>query len=85
MREMKVLAIGAAWLLFALSSAQSQDDRPNDAGPEDTEAPAAEVDTDADTEVLESDDDSYRDIDDEDFRPSEEIPADQSIAFPTDI
>ena len=27
----------------------------------------------------------YGDVDDEDFLPSEEIPADQSIAFPTDI
>ena len=36
-------------------------------------------------DVLESDDESYRDIDDRDFTPSEEIPADQSITFPTDI
>jgi hypothetical protein len=31
------------------------------------------------------DDEFYQDADDEDFRPSEDIPADQSIAFPTDI
>ena len=31
------------------------------------------------------DDEFYQDIDDEDFRPTEDVPADQSIAFPTDI
>ena len=31
------------------------------------------------------DDESYADIEDDDFRPSEDIPADQSIPFPTDI
>jgi hypothetical protein len=40
------------------------------------EDPAAEDDVD---------DESYVDTEEEDFRPSEEIPADQSIPFPTDI
>ena len=31
------------------------------------------------------DDQSYVDGDEDDFRPSEDIPADQSIPFPTDI
>lgn len=31
------------------------------------------------------DDESYADIEDDDFRPSEDVPADQSIPFPTDI
>ena len=31
------------------------------------------------------DDEFYQDADDEDFIPSEDIPADQSIPFPTDI
>ncbi len=31
------------------------------------------------------DDEYYQDVDDKDFRPSEDVPADQSIAFPTDI
>ena len=44
--------------------------------------PAADDDVAADAPV---DDTSYIDIEEEDFRPSEEIPADQSIAFPTDI
>ena len=30
-------------------------------------------------------DENYSDTEDDDFRPSEEIPADQSIPFPTDI
>lgn len=33
----------------------------------------------------EVDEESYADTEEEDFRPSEDIPADQSIAFPTDI
>ena len=36
-------------------------------------------------EEIEIDDGSYLDAEEEDFRPSEEVPADQSIAFPTDI
>ncbi|MFQ5609735.1 MAG: hypothetical protein ACE5F8_05635, partial [Woeseiaceae bacterium] len=39
----------------------------------------------ADEEEIVVDDTSYLDTEEEDFRPSEEIPADQSIAFPTDI
>lgn len=31
------------------------------------------------------DDEFYQDVDDKDFRPSEDIPADQSIPFPSDI
>ncbi|HEX5787147.1 MAG TPA: hypothetical protein VFY03_03125, partial [Woeseiaceae bacterium] len=49
------------------------------------EAPAAAA-GDASTDVVPgTDDESYLDIDEEDFRPSEEIPTDQSIPFPTDI
>jgi hypothetical protein len=54
-------------------------------------------DNDSDTEVEEDvqeeqpvaedgvEDESYADTEEDDFRPSEEIPADQSIPFPTDI
>ena len=38
-----------------------------------------------DAEDVNVDDGSYLDADEEDFRPSEEIPADQAISFPTDI
>jgi predicted metal-dependent peptidase len=44
------------------------------------------VDSEAsDEEEVIVDDEFYQDVDDEDFRPSEDIPADQSIPFPTDI
>jgi len=39
----------------------------------------------AEEEEIVVDDEFYQDVDDKDFRPSEEIPADQSISFPTDI
>ena len=59
----------------------------------DESAPAAEEqaepdDTQASDEAVAEplpDDEFYQDIDDEDFRPSEDIPADQSIPFPSDI
>jgi len=38
-----------------------------------------------DAEDVDVDDGSYLDQEEDDFRPSEEIPADQSIPFPTDI
>ncbi len=44
----------------------------------------ADVADDEQDEVV-VDDEYYQDVDDEDFRPSEDVPADQSIAFPTDI
>jgi len=37
------------------------------------------------SEEIDVDDGSYIDAEEEDFRPSEEIDADQSITFPTDI
>lgn len=87
MQGMKILALGTAWFLLALPPAWSQDESANETPTEEAEDPAddADAETDAVNEVLETDDESYRDIDDEDFTPSEEIPADQSIAFPTDI
>jgi uncharacterized membrane protein len=39
----------------------------------------------AEEEEIIVDDEFYQDVDDKDFRPSEDIPADQSIPFPTDI
>ena len=48
--------------------------------------PEAEVAVEVDEpEDIVVDDEYYQDVDDQDFRPSEDIPADQSIAFPTDI
>jgi len=46
-----------------------------------------EIDEPAEPDVDEPvvDDEFYQDVDDQDFRPSEDIPADQSIPFPSDI
>lgn len=83
MKGMNVVLLGAAWLVLVQPVAYAQDESVAEGESEASETPDDEVD--AENEVQETDDDSYRDIDDEDFRPSEEIPADQSIAFPTDI
>ena len=62
--------------------AWSQDAADDDANAEET-AEAAEPDT-AEVDDSDLDEQIYEDVDD-DFRPSEEISTDQSIAFPTDI
>jgi len=46
---------------------------------------AATESQEPDAEDVNVDDGSYLDQDEEDFRPSEEVPADQAIPFPTDI
>lgn len=75
------------FLLF-VAPAWGQDD-PTDAAVEaaaEGSAPAEESPEPASEEpppVV--DEGSYIDAEDDDFRPSEEIPADQSIPFPTDI
>jgi len=65
---------------FIVTAAQSQDSVPesSDSDESQVEEEVAEKD-DSDLDVQD-----YLD-DDDDFRPSDEIPADQSIAFPTDI
>jgi hypothetical protein len=73
-------------LLMALLMSQAgwaQDAEP-DAG--DDEA-AAETTTDAedDIDVSDIESESYADAEEEDFVPTEDIPADQAIPFPTDI
>jgi hypothetical protein len=88
------IAIFAAALLF-LGSAWSQqsvdETSPSEVEKETENAEAADAENTGEppeaerAEVLETDDESYLDIESEDFRPSEEIPTDQSIAFPTDI
>ena len=48
--------------------------------------PTEELSTEAlSTEEIDVDDGSYLDAEEKDFRPSEEVPADESIPFPTDI
>jgi hypothetical protein len=80
-------------IIFVLSAlpgpAMAQEDSESVA----EEAEQDELDSQPEVEAAEEepeeeivvDDEFYQDADDEDFRPSEDIPADQSIAFPTDI
>lgn len=89
---MSRLPILIAWLALAaaLSPSAFGQQASAPAAEEDAESPAentAETDADSESvdEDVEIDDTSYLDTEEEDFRPSEEIPADQSIAFPTDI
>ena len=73
-------------LLMALLMSQAgwtQDAEP-DAGEEEA---AAETTADAedDVDVSDIESESYADAEEEDFVPTEDIPADQAIPFPTDI
>ena len=69
-------------LLFMSASAWAQDSAPGDEAdaPETAEEASEEQDEDLDLE-----DESYLDAEEEDFVPTEDIPADQAIPFPTDI
>ncbi len=53
------------------------------ASPGNEDEPTATAEPEADDADL--DEESYLDAEDDDFTPSEDIPADQSIAYPTDI
>ena len=78
-----LIALLLGTMLAAASWAQDADsDEGGEA--EETQAEADEVDEAEDVDDSDLDDQTYSDVDD-DFRPSEDIPADQSIAFPTDI
>ena len=71
-------------LTATIGLAQDADDADVDAAETESEAENVSDAEDGEPRTT-SDDESYLDIDEEDFRPSEEIPADQSITFPTDI
>ncbi len=74
----KIFATGFLFLWFALGAAAQ------DSGTEADETEPAETEVEAKDEPAPADE-SYVDSEDDDFRPSEDIPADQSIPFPTDI
>ncbi len=81
-RRLLALILGAALAapVWAQDSEIADDEDPG------TETQSNELSTDEEsTEEIEIDEGSYIDAEDDDFRPSEEIPADQSIPFPTDI
>ena len=69
-------------LLLLGAGAWAQESAPDDEAdaPETAEEASTEQDEDLDLE-----DESYRDTEEEDFVPTEDIPADQAIPFPTDI
>ena len=69
-----------------VESAMAQED--SESVPEATEQDQLDPqleEEEAEEEEVVVDDEFYQDVDDKDFRPSEDIPADQSIPFPTDI
>lgn len=81
-----ILLFLCAVLLLASANVQSQEDDEPAGEPPAAEAPVEDApDEPPADEAVEPDDESYLDIEEEDFTPSEEIPADQSITFPTDI
>lgn len=99
MRRVLLLLLGGAGLALSALAQQSAEPVPagNASDPAAT-GTAAEASADAvtdDTAEAEAepvaepepkiDDVYYQDVDDKDFRPSEDIPADQSIPFPSDI
>ncbi len=74
----------AAWSQEEIDSEPDASVRPEAATVQpETEDEADAADDEQDEVVV--DDEDYQDVDDKDFRPSEDVPADQSIAFPTDI
>ena len=73
-----LIALLLGTMIAAASWAQDAD---SDEG---AEAEETQVDEAEDVDDSDLDEQTYSDADD-DFRPSEDIPADQSIAFPTDI
>ena len=77
------IALLLSTMLAAASWAQDADSDEG-AEAEETQVEADEVDEAEDVDDSDLDEQTYSDVDD-DFRPSENIPADQSIAFPTDI
>lgn len=92
-RKFRILTLIPIALLLSDAGLAQDDSAPEaDASEVDTAADVGETsaeDSDEDSaeniDVVEIDDESYRDTENDDFRPSEEIPADQSITFPTDI
>lgn len=85
MRNLSYISLLALYILLASAVfAQDAGDSDEVAGNAENAAQAP-TDDDDPKDSVEINDESYLDIDEEDFTPSEEIPTDQSITFPTDI
>lgn len=83
-----LLAAGYITAATAQEEAESEAEAPvATEGEESSDETETEAEQDAEEGLDDSvlDDEFYQDAVDEDFRPSEDIPADQSIPFPTDI
>ena len=74
---------GAAFL--AAPAAWPQETETADPQASAAEASIEESSSDEAADDIELDEQSYADAEEEDFVPSEDIPVDQAIAFPTDI
>ena len=72
-------------LLFAGAGAWAQDSAPEDEAESPQSREVAEEAAADEEDDLDLDEESYRDAEEEDFVPTEDIPADQAIPFPTDI
>ena len=72
-------------LLAVAALAWAQDSAPEDETEGQESVEAAEEAADEQAEDLDLDEENYRDAEEEDFVPTEDIPADQAIPFPTDI
>ncbi len=72
-------------LLFASAGAWAQDSAPVDEADAPDAEETSEETTDAQEDDSDLDEESYLDAEEEDFVPTEDIPADQAIPFPTDI
>jgi len=72
-------------ILLLAAAAWAQDSAPGDEAEGQESAETAEEAADEQAEDLDLDEENYRDAEEEDFVPTEDIPADQAIPFPTDI
>ena len=72
-------------LLAAGAVAWAQDSAPDDEAADRPSQEASESAADEQDDDSDLDEENYRDAEEEDFVPTEDIPADQAIPFPTDI
>ena len=78
-----IIIIGFSALFESAMAQEDSESVPEVTAQDELDPEAAEEEA-AEEEIV-VDDEFYQDVDDKDFRPSEDIPADQSIPFPTDI
>ena len=82
-RLLLTIILGTAFATAAWAQDSGEENDAPDAAEEEAEPVSEPVSEQVDDSDL--DDQTYADSEDDDFRPSEDIPADQSIPFPTDI